>query len=158
MNLDEFCVALLFIKKSLYGNGRDIRSYVILNEIFIELLLKKLPMEGRVLSDSQCLDPLKPTQKFGLDLAARLVEDVVDAMGEDNSKKLFNVKNEFSKHEFIDQVKFECTCYQVENLPGVFYKLSADKDGNVNRNSCPSYWTEAYSLLNIDITQSESNY
>ena len=36
--------------------------------------------------------------------------------------------------------------------------MSADNDGNVNRNSCPSYWREAYSLLNIDITQSESNY
>ena len=52
MYLDEFCVALSFIEKSLSGNGRNIRSYVvlneifiILNEIFIELLLKKLPME-----------------------------------------------------------------------------------------------------------------
>ena len=158
MNLDEFCIGLLFIEKSLYGNGRDIRSYVILNEIFIELLLKKLPMEGRVLSNSQCLDPLKPTQKFGLDLAARLVEDVVDAIGEDNSKKLFDVKNEFSKHEIMDQVKSEYKCYQVENLPDGFYELSADKDRNVNCNSCPSYWREAYSLLNTDIMQSESNY
>ena len=70
-----------------------------MNEIFIELLLKKLPMEDRVLSNSECLDPLKRTQKFVPDLAARLVEDVVDAIGEDNSKKLFDVKNEFSKHE-----------------------------------------------------------
>ena len=101
MYLDEFSIVLRFIEKSLYGNGRDIRSYVILNEIFIELLLKKLQLENRVLSDAQCLDPLKCTQKFGLDRAARLVEDVVDAIGED-SKKLFDVKNEFSKHEIID--------------------------------------------------------
>ena len=58
----------------------------------------------------------------------------------------------------MDQVKFKYKCYQVENLPDGFYELPADKCGNVNHNSCPSYWREAYSLLNIDITQSESNY
>ena len=158
MYLDKFCVALSFIEKSLYGNGRDIRSYVILNEIFIKLLLKKLPMEDRVLSDAQRLDRLKRTQKFGPDRAARFVEDVVDALGEDNSKKLFDVKNEFFKHEIMDQVKFKYKCYQVENLPNGFYELSADKDGNVNRNSRPPYWREAYNLLNTDIRQSESNY
>ena len=158
MYLDEFCVALPFIEKSLYSNSRDIRSYVILNEIFIELLLKKLPLQDRVLSDAQCLNPLKRTGKFGPDRAVRLVEDVVDAMGEDNSKKLFDVKNEFSKHEIMDHVKFEYKCYQVENLPDGFYELSVHKDGNVNRNSRPSYWREAYNLLNIDTTQSESNY
>ena len=158
MYLDEFCVALPFTEKSLYGNGRDIRSYVILNEIFIELLLKKLPSEDRILSDAQCLDPLKRTRKFSPDFAVRLVEDVVDAIGEDNSKKLFDVKNEFSKHEVMDQVKFEYKCYQIENLLDGFYELSADKDGNVNRNGRSSYWREAYSLLNIDIAQSESNY
>ena len=83
---------------------------------------------------------------------------MVDIIGEDNSKKLFDIKNEFSKHEIMDQVKFEYKCYQVENLPDGFYAFSGDKDGNVNRNSYPSYWTEAYNLLNIDITQSESNY
>ena len=62
---------------------------------------------------------------------------MVDTIGEGNSKKLFNVKNEFSKHEIIDQVKFENKCYQVENLPDGFYELSADKDGSVNRNSRP---------------------
>ena len=62
-----------------------------MNEIFIELLLKKLLMEDRVLSDSKCLDPLKHTQIFGPYLAARLVEDVLDALGEDNSKKLLMV-------------------------------------------------------------------
>ena len=51
MYLNEFCVALPFIEKNLYGDGRDIRSYETLNEIFIELL-KKLPMEDRVLSDA----------------------------------------------------------------------------------------------------------
>ena len=94
MYLDEFCVALPFIEESLYGHGRNLRSYVIFNEIFIELLLKKLPMEDRVLSDAQCLDPLKRTRKFGPDGATRLVEDVVDAIGENNSKKLFDVKND----------------------------------------------------------------
>ena len=49
-------------------------------------------------------------------------------------------------------------CYQVENLPDGLYELSADKDGNVYCNSCPSYCREAYSLVDIDITQSESNY
>ena len=93
MYLDEFCIALSFIEKNLYGNGRDVRSYVIFNEIFIDLLLKKLPMEDRVLPNAQCLDPLKHTRKFGPDCAARLVEDVVDTIGEDNSKKLFDVKN-----------------------------------------------------------------
>ena len=83
---------------------------------------------------------------------------MVDAIGEDNSKKLSDVKNEFSKHEIMDQVKFEYECYQVENLPDGFYELFTDKDGNVNRNSRPSYWREAYSLLNIEITQAESNY
>ena len=106
MYLDEFCVALPFTEKILSDNGIDIRSYVILNEIFIELLLKKLSVEERVLSDAQCLDPLKRTRKFGLDRAARWVQNVVDTIGEDNSKKLFNIKNEFSKHEIIDQVKF----------------------------------------------------
>ena len=101
-------------------NGRDIKSYVIVNEIFIELLFKKLSMKDRVLSDAQCLDPLKHTRKFGLDCAARWVENVIDTIGEDNSKKLFNVKNEFSKHEIIGQLKFECNCYQVENLPDGF--------------------------------------
>ena len=62
---------------------------------------------------------------------------MVDAIGEDNSKKLSDVKNEFSKHEIMDQVKFEYKCYQVENLPNGFYELSADKGGNVNRNSRP---------------------
>ena len=56
MYLDEFCVALPFIEKSLYDNGRDIRSYAIINEIFIKSVLKKLSMEDRVLSDAQCLD------------------------------------------------------------------------------------------------------
>ena len=158
MYLDEFCVALPFTEKILSDNGIDIRSYVILNEIFIELLLKKLSMEERVLSDAQCLNPLKRTRKFGLHHAARWVEDVVDTIGEDNSKKLFKVNNEFSKHEIIDQVKFEYKCYQVENLPDRFYELSDDKDGNVNRNSRPSFWRKAYSFLNTDITQSESNY
>ena len=65
-------------------------------------------MENRVLSNTQRLDPLKRTRKFGPDLAARLVEDAVDTIGEDNSKKLFDVKNEFSKYEIMDQVKFEC--------------------------------------------------
>ena len=115
-------------------------------------------MEDRVLSDAQCLDPLKHTQKFGPDRVARWVEDWVNNFGENNSEKFFHVKNEFSKHEIIDQVKFENKCYQVENLPDGFYELSADKFGNVNRNSRPSYWREAYSLLNTDITQSESNY
>ena len=63
-------------------------------------------------------------------------------------KKLFNVKNEFSKHEIIDQVKFEYKCYQVESLLHGFYELPADKNENVNCNSRPSYWREAYSLLN----------
>ena len=85
----------------------------------MELLLNKLPMENRVLSEAQCLDPLKCTRKFGPDHAARFVEDVVDTIGEDNSKKLFDVKNEFSKHEIMDQVKSEYKCYQVENLPDV---------------------------------------
>ena len=127
MYLDEFCVALRFIEKNLYGNGRDVRSYIIFNEIFIELLLKKLPMEDRVLSDAQGLDPLKRTRKFGPDRAARLVEDVVDTIGEDISKKLFDVKNEFSKHEIMDQVKFEYKCYQVENLPDGFYNCLLTK-------------------------------
>ena len=91
MYLDEFCIALPFIEESLYGNGRDIRGFLILNEIFIELLLKKLLMEDRVLSDSKCLDPLKRTQIFGPYLGARLVEDVLDALGEDNSKRLLMV-------------------------------------------------------------------
>ena len=134
------------------------RSYVIFNETFIELLLKKLPMEDRILSDVQCLDPSKRTRKFGPDRAARFVEDVVDTIGEGDSKKLFDVKNEFSEHEIMDQVKFEYKYYEVENLPDGFYEWTADKDGNVNRSSRPSYWREAYSLLNIDITQSESNY
>ena len=123
MYLDEFCVALRFIGKNLYGNGRDVRSYIIFNEIFIELLLKKLPMEDRVLSDAQCQDPLKRTLKFGSDRDGRLV-DVVNAIGEDSLKKLFDVKNEFSKHEIMDQVKFEYKCYQVENLADGFCKLS----------------------------------
>ena len=59
MYFDEFYVALPFIEKSLYENGRDIRSYLILNEIFTELLPEKLPIENRVLSAAQCLDPLK---------------------------------------------------------------------------------------------------
>ena len=113
-------------------------NFVLLNEIFIELLLKKLPIEDRGLSNSQCLYPSKCTQKNVPDLAARLVEDVVDAIREDNSKKLFDVKNELSKHEIMDQKKFEYKCYQVENLPDGFYELSADKDGNVNRSGCPS--------------------
>ena len=99
MYLDEFCVSLPFIEKSLYDNGRDIRSYVIL---FIELLVKKLSMEDRVLSDAQCLDPLKRRRKFGVYCAARWVEDVVVIIGENNSKKLLSVTNEFSKHEIID--------------------------------------------------------
>ena len=115
-------------------------------------------MENRVLSDAQCLDPLKRTRKFSPDHAARWVEDVVNTIGEDNSNKLFNIKNEFFKHKIMDQVKFKYKCYQVENIPDGFYKLSADKDGDVNCNSCPSYWREAYSLYKIDITQSESNY
>ena len=115
-------------------------------------------MEDRVLSDAQCLDPLKRTRKFSLDCIARLIEVVVDTIGEGNSKKLFDVKNKFSKHEIMDQIEFEYKCYQVENLHDGFYELSADKDGNVNCNSRPSYWREAYSLLNTDITQSERNY
>ena len=77
----------------------------------------------------QCLDPLKHTQKFGHDRAARLVEDVVDAIREDkkDSKKLFDVKNEFYKHEIMDQVKFEYKCYQVENLPDGFYNCLLTK-------------------------------
>ena len=71
MYLDEFCIALPFTEKILSDNGIDITSYVILNETFIELLLKKLAIEDRVLSDAQCLDPLKHTRKFGLDRAAR---------------------------------------------------------------------------------------
>ena len=110
MYLDEFCVALPFIEKGQYDNGRYIRSYVILNEIFIELFLKKLSMEDKVPSDAQCLDLLKRTRKFGLDCVTRWVEDVVDTIGEYNSRKLFNVENEFSKHEIIDQVKFEYKC------------------------------------------------
>ena len=100
-----------------------------MNEIFIELLPKKLPMEDRVFSDAQYLDPLKRTWKFGSDRAVRLVEDVVSAIGEGNSKKLFDVKNKCSKHEIMDQVKFEYKCYQVENLTDGFCELSADKDG-----------------------------
>ena len=90
--------------------------------------------------------------------SARLAEDVADATGEDNLKKLFDVKNEFSKHEIMDQVKVEYKYYQVENLSDGFYELTADKDGNVNRNRRPSYGKNAYSLLNIDITQSQSSY
>ena len=120
MYLDEFCIALSFIEKSFSGNGRNMRSYVILNEIFVELLLKKLPMEDRALSYAQCLDLLNRTRKFSPDRAARLVEDVVGAIGENNSKKLFDGKNESSKHEIMDQVKFEYKCYQVENLPNGF--------------------------------------
>ena len=83
---------------------------------------------------------------------------MVDTIEEDNSKKLLDVKNEFSQHEIMDQVKFVYKCYQVENLTDGFCELSADKDGNVNRNSRPSIWKEAYNLLNINIAQSESNY
>ena len=120
MYLDEFWVALPFIEKNLHDNSRDVWSYVILNEIFIELLLKKLSMEDKFLFDAQCLDPLKRTWKFGPDCAARWVEDVVNTIGEDNSKKLSNVKNQFSKYKIIDQVKFEYKCYQAENLPDCF--------------------------------------
>ena len=56
--------------------------------------------------------------------SARLAEDVVDATGEDNLKKLFDVKNEFSKHEIMDQVKVEHKNYQVENVPDGFYELT----------------------------------
>ena len=61
MCLDEFCVALPFIEKSLYGNGRDIRSYVTMDEKFIEhrASSEELSMKDRVLSDARCLDPLK---------------------------------------------------------------------------------------------------
>ena len=83
---------------------------------------------------------------------------MVDTIREGNSNKLFDIKNEFFKHKIMDQVKFKYKCYQVESLPDGFYELSADKDGDVNCNSCPSYCREAYSLYNIDITQSESNY
>ena len=41
-------------------------------------------MENRVISYAQCLDPLKGTEKFDVD-----------------------VKNEFSEHEIMDQVDFE---------------------------------------------------
>ena len=82
MYLDEFCVALPFIKKSFYDSGRDAIRYILLNEIFKELLMKKLPMEDRVLFNAQCLYPLKRTRKFGSDCAARLLEDVVNGIGE----------------------------------------------------------------------------
>ena len=49
---------------------------------------------------------------------------MVDATGEDNLKKLFDVKNEFSKHEIMDQVKVEHKYYQVENVPDGFYELT----------------------------------
>ena len=56
-------------------------------------------------------------------------------MALENTKKLFDIKNEFSKHEIMDEVKFVYKCYQYGNLPDGFYELSADKDGNVNGNS-----------------------
>ena len=61
MYLDEFCVALPFIEKSLYGNGRDIGCYVTMDEKFMEhrASSEELSMKGRVLSDARCLDPLK---------------------------------------------------------------------------------------------------
>ena len=40
----------------------------------------------------------------------------------------------------------------------MFYELYADNDGNINHKSRLSYWRESYGLLNIDITESESNY
>ena len=62
-----------------------------------------------------------------------------------------------TKNEIMNQVKFVYKCYQLENLTDGFCDLSADKDGNVNRNRHLSYWKEASSLLNINIAQSESN-
>jgi len=60
-----------------------------------ESLLKKLPMEDRILSDAQCLDPLKRDKRLSPERASRLTEDLIDAIGEENSKNLFNVEDHF---------------------------------------------------------------
>ena len=80
-----------------------------------------------------------------------------NAIGDENSRKLFDVKLQFSKHEIMDQIKFEYKSYQIENIPDNYYELPVDKDQNVKLR-CPSYWRDAYNSLNIDITPSENKY
>ena len=64
-----------------------------------------------------------------------------NAIGDENSRKLFDVKLQFSKHEIMDQIKFEYKSYQIENIPDNYYELPVDKDQNVKRRR-PSYWRE----------------
>ena len=67
----------------------------------LESLLKKLPMEDRTLANAQCLDPLKWAKKFGPESAPRLAEDLIDAVGNENSKHLFCIGNGFSKYSMM---------------------------------------------------------
>jgi len=116
-------------------------------------------MEDRILSDAQCLDPLKRDKRLSPERASRLTEDLIDAIGEENSKNLFNVEDHFSKHSLMDKVKHEYKCYQIEDVDG-FYDISANKEKDHNHTPRQSYWKEAYGQLKIDYntTSSEVKY
>ena len=74
-------------------------------------------MEDWTLADAQCLDPLKWAKKFGPESAPRLAEDLIDAVGNENSKHLFCIGNGFSKYSVMYQIKHQYKCYQLESLP-----------------------------------------
>lgn len=58
----------------------------------MEHLLQKLPVKNRTLFDAKCLSYLDHAKKLGSEWASRLAEDLINAIGEDNAKKLFSFK------------------------------------------------------------------
>ena len=59
---------------------------------------------------------LGPYQTFGSERASRLAEDLIDAIGEENAKKLFSLQDDLSKHSMLDEFKHQYKCYQLEKL------------------------------------------
>lgn len=58
----------------------------------MEHLLQKLSVENRTLFDAKCLSYLDYAKKLGSERASRLAEDLINAIDEDNAKKLFSFK------------------------------------------------------------------
>lgn len=120
----------------------------LLNLFFSADLIEKLPIDVQVIKDAKSLHPSSRLSKNSSKALSRLAVEIYNTLSDSAMKIIFGLKPDSTKYTFVDEIKREFAQYQMDDeLPGMSYD---DNDLARERSKRPSYWREAYALLEID--------
>ena len=102
----------------------------------------------QVIKDAKSLHPSSRLSKNSSKALSRLAVEIYNTLGDSAMKVIFGLKADSTKYTFVDDIKREFAQYQMDDeLPGMSYDDNALARARSKR---PSYWREAYALLEID--------